>query len=242
MFRRREVIFFFSSVLLIAFVFGFDDGQKSIVLSHWIQNFLWMMVFAVLSLGIHELAQRWAAHHYNVVYTFDLWRWQRFGLKKKLPPGKGVPVGILFSLFWTFYSLGQFPFSAVTSYTLEEHPTSRAGRKFIHLTDFEEAKIAFSGIFANLLLFLFLVQFKTVNPLISTFAWMNLVLAASYFIPLPGLNGAKIFFGSRTFYIFTLSCIIGSFLFSGVGFLFSVVLLLVFAALDAFSYYIKREK
>ncbi|MBI5392159.1 hypothetical protein HZB00_04110 [Candidatus Woesearchaeota archaeon] len=200
-----------------------------------------MILSAAIALFFHEASHAFFARRYAVGYTFGLWNLTRVSLKKKLPKGKGVPVGAILAFFLSFFSRGQLAFSAVTSYQLGPSETARAGRKFIHITDYEEAKIALAGPLANLLLFLLFYALSSRVGFLSGFAWMNFVMALCYLLPLPGLDGLRMFFGSRSLYVFSLALLFFLFLLKDAGIFLTIFFTLLLAGIAVFVYYSKKE-
>ena len=88
------------------------------------------------------------------------------------------------------------------------NPAYRIGKQFTSLTEVEIAKISSIGIIANIL---FAILLKIINPILfEDMILLNVVVAISYLLPLPGLDGIKIIFGSRLLYAMVLAFVLVS--------------------------------
>ncbi len=106
------------------------------------------------------------------------------------------------------------------------------------MTEQEEAKIALAAVMTNMAL-AFLFKFLTpFNPGLEEVVTINILLAFYQMLPIPDLDGSKIFFASRTFYIFNMIFIIGSSLMLATfGVAASIILAIIFAIIIAANYH-----
>ena len=81
---------------------------------------------------------------------------------------------------------------------------SRFGRKFLEVTNYEEAKIALAGPMVNIGLMVIGKLFNIYGTM-NTFIFINAALALFHLLPLPGLAGLKVYFGSRLLYVSSLA-------------------------------------
>lgn len=77
------------------------------------------------------------------------------------------------------------------------NPAYRLGRKFTKLTEYENAKLA---LISPLTAIFVAIIAKMILPNIPELVLINSMLAISYMLPLPKLNGSTIFFGSKILY------------------------------------------
>ena len=124
-------------------------------------------------------------------------------------------------LLLTFASNGNLYFLAPGHVTLTHMPRLRLGEFRYGMNLWEYAKVATAGPVGNLLLAAFFKAFTFLgNPLIEKAVTINILLALFSMVPLPSTDGLDIFFGSRIFYFFALSIVIGMsislFLLSGI--------------------------
>ncbi|MBI4447822.1 hypothetical protein HY643_02485 [Candidatus Woesearchaeota archaeon] len=154
---------------------------------------------------------------------------------------KSFPLGLVLSVLLTIFSNGQLFFAAIGSYHLMlTSRASRFGRKFVNVTDYEEAKIALGGPAANLLL---VVIFKIFNSsgTFDDLILINSALAIFNLIPLSTLDGAKIYFGSKPLYILSLVFIVGSItLIYLLGVIPSLILAAIISLIFLVTYYYLR--
>lgn len=101
---------------------------------------------------------------------------------------------------------GQIFFAAAFSTVLIVQPGLRLGKKYRRLTDYESAKIIIFGPLANILLALILSLINI--PYLKDLIFVNSMIAIFSMMPLPGLAGSSVFFGSRPLYIFGYSFIL----------------------------------
>jgi hypothetical protein len=169
-----------------------------------------MVTIAVL---VHDLGHDFMAKKHGFMCEYKLWGIKRFGwgptaqyprdvkfLGKKFRM-EGFPIGILISLGFTLASLGKIPFAAVSSYNLVIEKTKRLGKKYIGVTDFEDAKIALAGPMATVILLIIVKAFNT-SGMLDQFMLITAVMAGFDILPLPGLDGFKVAFGSKQLFVF----------------------------------------
>ena len=137
-----------------------------------------------------------------------------------------------------FFSLGKIPFVAAGTFIVSANLLHRTGRKYLNLTEHEEAKIALSAILASMSI-AFIFKFLTpINPGLQEIVNINVLLAAFHMLPFPDLDGAKIFFAGKTFYIFNLIFVIAAALMlSAFGALASFILAIIFALILSANYH-----
>ena len=154
---------------------------------------------------------------------------------------KKFPLGIIIPLLVSFLSDGGLYFVAILSSAVIIDPLYRLGRHYTHLSDFEEAKIAVSGPISNILLAV-LIKIFNIAPL-KDLTFVCSVIAISYMLPLPGLDGLKVFFGSKLLYIFSVIFILTTaFLLNFVGGFAALFIGLIFGLLAISSYFYKASQ
>ena len=162
---------------------------------------------------MHIYAQKRLAKVYGCKVILDLWKLKRIitarkdikiKLTKKLTITY-IPIGIILSILTYILSSGQIIFAAITSIETKITKAYRIGKKYVNLTDIESAKIAVVGPLVNIFLALLASQIPSqiAKPLII----INLAMAVSYMLPLPGIAGGTVFFGSKPLYIASLAFI-----------------------------------
>ncbi len=221
MFTRKEITALIVTILIVSFAIGFDDGSASFQWGYWLSNLLIVFIMVSLSFIAHQLGHKIVARMNGFETEYHSWGIQSFSImgalgKTKSKPfprtihlfGKeyliySFPLGLVLCLFVTILSNGQLFFLAVGQYTLLLKKSSRFGRKFLEITHYDEAKIALAGPIVSIVLMIIGKLFNTYGTF-DTFVFINAALALFHMLPLPGLAGIKIYFGSRLLYVSSL--------------------------------------
>lgn len=194
------------SALIMGFVFGFDDKRPVFEITYWFINFLKWSLISFLSLIIFAYIPNLFTRKFACSARYEPWRLERFGLKEyrkfsryklfgfKL---KYLPIGIILPILITLISNGKLFFVATMIFVTTINPAFRIGKKYIRITDYENAKVALISPIAAILL---AVLSKMIFPNFTELPLVNSMLAISYMIPLPSLNGSTVFFGSKILY------------------------------------------
>ena len=210
-FTSIEIKHLLISVLVLTFIFGFNDKSETFVASSWVGNLIRVFILVVITLLFHELAHKMTARYYNTRSEHRVWMIEKFGFKRKATFEKirfgkkhltSFPAGIFLGIIITLISYGQIFFAAVSTFVLKDDSVHRLGRKYSSTTHYEESMIAIVGLIANLfLLFIFKLMGIQQGMLINTWFIEGCLL------PFPELSGSKIFFSSIPNYIFTVIAI-----------------------------------
>lgn len=243
-FSRKEVNHFIITLVVLTLVFGFNDFSSKFVFSNWLGNFFGVFVIILISLLAHVVGHKWAARKFGVRAEHRIWTLYAFGFRKRerfplivrifrkpLYKLKSFWAGVFVPLIATLVTNGRFFLPLAESFETFREGARRFGMKYQRLTEYELAKIALAGPFANLIL---LFVFKSMNsggvfdfPIV-----INSLMAILHMLPIPGLDGSKVFFGSKPLFgfsfAFILFYILLMFSLSVVGaFILSLVLALV---------------
>ncbi|MEK6941016.1 MAG: hypothetical protein AABW49_03900 [Nanoarchaeota archaeon] len=245
-FSKKELNHVILAVLLLTFIFGFNDGNETFQAGEYFKNILVVFLSVCVIFGTYFITQKIVAKKYSIVITFSLWCIQRFYInrgkaieKSKL---KNLYIGPIISFFVTFISRGTFFLPLVASFQESEKRHYRAGRQYVHMEGFEEAKIALSGILAIVLLVMF-TSLLNQNGMFDQFIKICVYFASFQLLPLPRLEGGRIFFNSIPLYIFAT-------IFIGVTFvlaiylnvIYSILIALLLAMIIVFIYFYKYKK
>lgn len=221
MFQKRELGAFAVAVLVMALALAFDDGRETLDLGFWFSNLFLTLVIVAVGFFAHQLAHKIVARKHGFETAFSLW-----GLKNlwfsPLRVAKGYnmfprtvrvfgkeyviqsfPVGVVLALLVMLFSMGSLFFLALGQYTLLLKPGRRFGRKFVEVTDFEEAQIALAGPLVHIVFVLLFSFFNTYGSF-EKVIFINAALALFYMIPVHQLDGAKILLGSPLLYVISL--------------------------------------
>ena len=238
MFSKKESIALLISVLVLTFVFGFDDGSEVFVFSNWLINFIGIFLLATFAVLFRELIVKWFASRHDSRSEYETWNIHQVWFDKRLK--RGIPFGIFLSLVLAFVSLGKFFFTAVGVHKFKENKNARVGRKFQNLSYYEEAQIASMSILSSLFLAvigLLLGNLFSLN--VGTFVGINFYIALFNMLPFSDLDGSKVFFGSLLTYIFLLVFIVIAFLLIKTSVVLGLLVALIIASLVMGIYYWK---
>ena len=236
MFMKKESAALLVSVIVLAFVFGFDDGREVFILSGWLANFFLVFIAVFVSVLFRELIFKWFAGRHDATSEYSIWNVNQAWFGKKFE--RGFPFGILIALILAFGSAGKFFFTAVGMHNLKENRHARVGRKYIFLEYSEEAKIASMGILSHLFLAslgLLFGNFFGWN--IATFVSINFFMALFNMLPFSNLDGAKIFFGSLMTYLFLIVFLVAAFLLIDINLILGWLIALIAGLIILFVYY-----
>lgn len=219
-YTKKEITYLLIVTVILAFVFGFNDNRETFEISYWLANFAKMLVIVGLSVFVHDFAHDIAAKKYGFISEYRLWGIKKFRLfgKDKFPRtyslfGRKItvssfPIGILIALLVTLLSNGRLFFTAISSYGLMVKRSYRLGKRFVEVTDFEEAKIALAGPMANVLVAILFGAFNG-SGIFTDIILINSLMPVFDMLPLPGLDGFKVFAGSKAMYVFTFLLVLG---------------------------------
>lgn len=231
-------------------MFAFNDGRSAFELSAWLSNFIKVLLIVILGIVVHDFGHDLIAKRNGLQSEYRVWGVRGFGTFPKVIKWfkkditiKSFPLGILIALGLTLFSNGKLFWAAVGSYGLMVEKSTRIGKKFVEVTDYEEAKIAIAGPIAVTLLMLIFKLFngsETFDQFVMVYSWM----AIFDMLPFPGLDGLKVFFGSVPLYIFSVSFILSAVILAHLlgalpTLIFSVLAALAFLAVYAYYFIYK---
>ena len=200
---KKETINIVIVAFIAAFVFSFNEwGIESFDFSTGLKNLSISFVLCIIVYSIYVLAEKLVARYYEYGISFEI-----LTIEKKIKEVRRIvkiPIGPLVTLFITLASVGKFSFVILNSFKLVPDGELRTGRRWTGVKEFEEAQVALSG---PLSLVVLLVIFKTLSPFSQVFE-KGMFIASTIMIfnllPLPKVDGSKIFFGSFPLYVTSL--------------------------------------
>ncbi|MDD5133224.1 MAG: hypothetical protein PHD81_02110 [Candidatus Nanoarchaeia archaeon] len=250
-FSKKEVNRLVIAILILGFIFGYNDKADVFNWNHWLTNFVLVLLVVSISVLLHQLVQKLVAKKYGCQTEFDLWKIKRYSyrLKDKFPKKvgpwtiEGLPA-YLFSIFITLISNGLWFFAATGTTVIETNESKRIGRVFPKITGMEKAIVIFSGALVNLLLVLVLSNLAAWTGInFDLFIIINLWICVFSLVPLPGLEGLEILFGSLSFYIFSIAFFAFSLALSQINFILATITtILISFAIMMFYIYIYEKK
>lgn len=219
-YTRKELKSFLIVILVLTFIFGFNDGRATFEMSYWIENLAKVFVIVAIGMFVHDLGHDIISSKEGFNSEFRVWGIKRLGFKEPSYPKtfrlfgrqfhvEALPIGIILALLVTFLSNGQLYWAAVSSFGLVTVKAHRLGRKFVETTDYEDAKIAIAGPMAMMFLAIIL---KILN---GTGIFDKAILIYSVIIvydmlPLPGLDGFHVLIGSKPLYAFGMAFMVSA--------------------------------
>ncbi len=220
----HQVRDFIITVLVVTFVFAFDDKQPVFHLNNWLVNFLRVGIGVTLVALVHYFGHKWAARRYGTDIVHKIWGIRRYGFHTRahfpiklhlwgvtIVPISSFPLGSVLAVVISFLSNGGFFFTAVEAFDVKSEESLRLGRWRLKVLEREIARIAFAGPAANII-FAFILQSFNKSGMFDQLILISCLYALYHMIPWSQLDGAKIFFGSLYLYVFGLSFLLISFL------------------------------
>ncbi len=259
MFTRKELFALIVTILIVSFAVAFDHGSQTFMWSYWLSHLLVVLLLVAISFIAQQMGHKIAARMAGFDTEYSFWGIQSLSLSPMHLMGRGktkafprtfrffgkeiliesFPLGLILCFLFAIISNGQLFFLAVGQYHLLLKRHSRFGRKFLEITNYEEAKIALAGPMVNILLMIFGKLFNSYGTM-DTFIFINAALALFHMLPLPHLAGLKVYFGSRLLYVsslvFTIAMILLAYTVSVIPMLI-ISLASLFVAGSFFYYY-----
>lgn len=193
-FNSHELRGLIISILIISFIISFKEwGTTSFGFGVGIFNLFNSLLIVALSILVHDTGQRlWGlAIGYRV--EFKMWSF-----------------GLLFGLVIAFLSNGNLWLIVPSGFVLHHLAGHRLGWFRYGINYFGQAMVALAGPLFTLMLII-LLKVLTVfssSALIEKAIIFNVVYLITSLLPIPPLDGSKIFFGSRMLYAFVLPALV----------------------------------
>jgi len=220
------------SILVYGFIISFRQwGDPKFQFFVGLGNLFTGILIITLTVVIHVFVQRISALHVGFRPEYKLWIY-----------------GILISLALCIVTNGRAWFlflpGGIFLHMLSQH---RLGYFRYGLNLHAHALIAFTGPLANIslaIIFRIFQSFLPTNPLIQKVIAVNLLFAAFSMLPIPPLDGSRIFYYSRMTYVFFIGVLLGVivFLISNIGIILTIIGSLLLGAFLWFLYYILFER
>lgn len=217
------------SILVIAFIISFKEwGTASFDLQTGLYNLLNSILIAGLSILVHDMGQRLWGLVIGYRVEFKMWSF-----------------GLVIALIVAFISNGNLWLIVPAGFMIHHLAGPRLGWFRYGLNYFGQAMIALAGpLFTLMLIILFKVLgvFSS-NILIEKAIIFNAIYAITSLLPIPPLDGSKIYFGSRMLYAFSLPAIVVStmLMITDVPIFFALVISLLVGITLWLVYYISFE-
>ena len=218
------------SIVAIAFIISFKEwGATEFDLTVGLYNLFNAVLIVALSILVHDAGQRlWGlAIGYRV--EFKIWSF-----------------GLLAALIIAFVTNGSLWLIIPSGFLLHHIAAHRLGWFRYGINYFGQAMVALAGPLFTLMLIILLKVLSTFspNPLIQKAIMLNVVYTITSLLPIPPLDGSKIYFGSRMLYAFALPAIVVSTILMvvDVPIFFALVLSFLVGVVLWLTYYISFER
>mgnify|MGYP001569827411 CR=1 FL=1 len=218
------------ATLAIAFIISFKEwGTAAFDFSVGIYNLFNSILIVALSILVHDAGQRlWGlAIGYRV--EFRMWTF-----------------GLIIALIVAFVSNGSLWLIVPSGFLLHHLAGHRLGWFRYGINYFGQAMVALAGPLFTLMLVIFLKVMGAFFPsaLMHKAIVFNVVYAITSLLPIPPLDGSKIYFGSRMLYAFALPAIAFSTILMvvNVPVFFALVLSFLVGIVLWLTYYISFER
>ena len=228
-FSKKEARDLAITALALGFIFSFRSwGQEVFDIKTGLFSWFNAFLICVLAVLVHILAQKIFALYRGYLVEYKFW-------------AIGIGLGLLFAFLTNGLLYVAIP--GIISVSLIEH--FRLGKRWQGKLKKDEAMISFTGPFANILLaivFQGLLNLGLENPLIVQAVLVNKWVAIFSILPIPYLDGFKIFYYSRVWGLFSIIAILSLSVFlSWFGFWQTLLTALILSALFAIVYFIRFE-
>lgn len=229
-FSADEIKSLIVTILVIGFIFSFKEwGVENFDLLFGLKSFVNAALIVGLAFLVHE-----GAHRYFALLV---------GLK---PEYKAWIFGLVLSLIITFLSRGELIFLAPGGIIIHHLAGLRLGRYRYGMQMRTFGWVAAAGPLANIILAIFfkLMLFLPFSPvLIEKAIYINAWLAVFNMLPIPPLDGSKVFYASRGLYVLLMGFIIAAaILLSYASIALSLILSVIIAIIVLIVYWVTFEK
>lgn len=194
---KQELRDFVIVAFVFAFIFSFNEwGAEKFEFWTGVVNFVIALVIVTLSLGLHHFGQRLYAARHGLEPEQKIW-W----------------TGILIALFLAIFSNGKIMFFAATGLFVSHISAARLGRFFYKTKTSTIGAASLAGIVFTVtfgvLLKLIQLWFAPGFLIADKILLFTLLFAFANMLPIPPLDGSRVFFASRTLYVFALGVVAG---------------------------------
>ena len=229
-FTKHELRGLLISILAIAFIISFKDwGTASFDFAAGLYNLFNAVLIVALSILVHDAGQRlWSlASGYRL--EFKMWTF-----------------GIIAALVIAFISNGNLWLIVPSGFMLHHLAGHRLGWFRYGINYFGQAMVALAGPLFSLMLVILLKVLSAFYPnaLLQKAIIFNVIYAITSLLPIPPLDGSKIYFGSRMLYAFALPAIAVAtiLMIVKIPIFFSLVLSFLVGIILWLTYYISFER
>lgn len=182
------------AIFIVAFIISFKDwGTTTFDFRTGLKNLFNAVLIVALSILIHDMGQRLWGLAIGFRIEYKMWTF-----------------GLIIALVIAFVSNGSLWLIAPAGFMLHHLAGHRLGFFRYGINYFGQAMVALAGPLFTLMLVILLKVLSAFspNPLLQKAVMFNVVYAITSLLPIPPLDGSKIYFGSRMLYAFALPAIV----------------------------------
>lgn len=229
-FTQHELRGLVIAIIAVAFIISFKDwGTTSFDLAVGLYNLFNAVLIITLSILVHDAGQRLWALAIGYRIEFKVWTF-----------------GLLFALILVFISNGNLWLIVPGGFMLHHLAGHRLGFFRYGINYFGQAMVALAGPLFTFMLIILLKMLGLLFPsaLIEKAIMFNVIYSITSLLPIPPLDGSKIYFGSRMLYAFALPVMVVAtvLMVINIPIFFALVLSLLVGILLWLVYYISFER
>ena len=219
------------AILAVAFIISFKEwGISTFDFKSGLFNLFNAVLIVALSILVHDAGQRLAGLAAGYRVEFKLWTF-----------------GLITALIIAFLSNGNLWLIVPSGFMLHILAGHRLGWFRYNINYFGQAMVALAGPLFTLMLIIFLkiLSAFSTSLLVEKAIMFNVVYAITSMLPIPPLDGSKIYFGSRMLYAFVMPAIVAStilLMIKNIPVILALALSLLAAIVLWITYYISFER
>jgi hypothetical protein len=224
-FSLEEIKGLLISIIVLAFIWGYNDGSGSFNLINWLGNYIKSFIMIAVILIMHISAQKLMGIKYGFMIEYKVWL-------------NGLIAGVIVTLLTN----GFFPLLIPGGITLLHLTRLRIGEFRYGLNTVESTYSVIAGPYTN---FIFAMFMKFIiwqvlgfdSEIIDEFFKLSLILAVYMILPFNPLPGIIAFVGSKFVYIFLFALLITYILMIAIFGFYSLIWGVIFGAIIFGIYY-----
>ena len=201
-FTKKEIIWMMIVIIIMSFILGFTTNPESQSASI---RFINPCIASTLIIFVSAIAKKIGASRNYIKIEQTIWEFQRWGVYKRSKFPKPIPLGLIFSFFLAFFTLGyikplvfiQFDGEDIPSKRVLKHQGMRKNRRREVLGEADLGYTAAWGFYSLLVLALIGVILKIYLNLDFGTDLTNFSIYYGLWnlVPFGQLDGTKLFFG-----------------------------------------------
>ena len=206
-FTKQETTRILATILFLGLMMSFNlwGPGKSVDVLFGLKNFITTTLIAAFSVLCYISVQRLFAISRGYQPEYTMWS-PSFG-------GSGLWIGVLVGSILVILSSGRFWWVAVGGMAINMLPGHRLGWFRYEMNMYDWALVSVAGPVTSIILALLFKSLSAVpalasNEFIPVAVALNVWMAIQNMIPIPNLDGSRVFFGSRLLWVFSMTLIV----------------------------------